>query len=144
MIEKIHNTAEIRLSSTLKYSFSDFVEVFNLTVAHNKDEMYSNLSYINLSPDIFMIPDVAFSFCNAELTLCVTQLLDLLASTNASSLDTILDSVFNAMFLQVTIFWTSHVSSGDTFLDYLQCHIPLGDTVLNSVFNAMFLQVTLF
>jgi hypothetical protein len=53
-----------------------------------------------------MIPYVVFSSCNAELTLCVTQLLDLLASTNASSLDTILDSVFNAMFLQVTLFWT--------------------------------------
>jgi hypothetical protein len=43
---KIHNTAEIRLASTLKYSFSNFVEVFNLTVANNKDGMYSNLSYL--------------------------------------------------------------------------------------------------
>jgi hypothetical protein len=45
-IKKVHNTAEIRHASTLKYSFSDFVEVFNLTVAHNKDGMYSNLSYL--------------------------------------------------------------------------------------------------
>ncbi len=44
--------------------------------------------------------------------------------------DTILNSIFNAMFLQVTIFWTLPVSSGDTILD--------------SVFNAMFLQLKIF
>ncbi len=44
-IKKVHNTAEIRLASTLKHSFSDTVEVINFTVSHNKDGMFSNLSY---------------------------------------------------------------------------------------------------
>jgi hypothetical protein len=82
-----------------------------------------------------MTPYVVFSSCNAELTLCVTQLLDLLASTNASSLDTIMDSVFNAMFLQVTLFLGLCLQcmclqeSGVTILDSLQCHVPVGDNI---------------
>ncbi len=71
---------------------------------------------------------------------------------------TILDSVFNAMFLQVTLFWilswvSSMHASSEIKLHYsglcLQCHVPAGDTFLGSVlsvFNACVFrnQVTLF